>query len=142
MPGPCNSKKKKDQQQRKAKQKQKKASQVLLTEPERTQSVEDAEATFMDSRIEEEPKIQEGQVQSSSYHGLESEAASIAAALKQPFVFDAGDGPRVKDMRGFLSSFFVPPPSLDESACCQFAEPDICLALQSILPYEIALVRD
>ncbi|KAI0632829.1 hypothetical protein C8Q77DRAFT_1059026, partial [Trametes polyzona] len=60
--------------------------------------------------------------------------------LKTPFIYDPGDGPRVKDPRAFLASRLAAPPSLDDAMCAEFAEEAVLQMLCSVLPEETALI--
>ncbi|KAI0830105.1 hypothetical protein BC628DRAFT_1356443 [Trametes gibbosa] len=60
--------------------------------------------------------------------------------MKTPFIYDPGDGPRVKDPRAFLASRFAAPPTLDDAMCAEFAEEAVLQMLCSVLPEETALI--
>ncbi|KAI0696404.1 hypothetical protein C8T65DRAFT_663849 [Cerioporus squamosus] len=62
------------------------------------------------------------------------------ALLKIPFIHDPGNGPRVKDVRAFLSSRLAAPPSVDDPLCAEFAEEAVAEMLGSVLPEETALI--
>ncbi|KAI0334144.1 hypothetical protein GY45DRAFT_1243126 [Cubamyces sp. BRFM 1775] len=62
------------------------------------------------------------------------------ALLQKPFIYDPGNGPRVKDPRAFLSSRFAAPPSLDDELCAEFAEEAVLQMLCTVLPEETALI--
>jgi hypothetical protein len=53
---------------------------------------------------------------------------------------DPGNGPRVRDVRAFLDSYFAQPPSLDDPLCAAFASEEILQMLEKVLPQETALV--
>ncbi|KAJ6508607.1 hypothetical protein C8R45DRAFT_1089769 [Mycena sanguinolenta] len=42
--------------------------------------------------------------------------------LDKPFIYDPGNGHRVRDTRAFLSSFFARPPALDDPLCAEFSQ--------------------
>lgn len=69
-------------------------------------------------------------------------AISAVSALNTPFVTDGGDGPRVKDIEKYLSSFFCPPVSLDNHDCARYDRVEILTVLKSTLPHEFALVSN
>ncbi|KAG6821729.1 hypothetical protein H0H92_001177, partial [Tricholoma furcatifolium] len=56
-----------------------------------------------------------------------------------PFIHDPGNGPRVRDTRAFLSSFFAQPPALDDPMSAEFAQEEVLEMLMTILPEELAL---
>jgi hypothetical protein len=58
-----------------------------------------------------------------------------------PYIYDPGNGPRVKDTRAFLSSYFAQPVLLSDPLCAEFAKDEILQMLLTVLPEEIALVR-
>ncbi|KAI8972589.1 hypothetical protein BD414DRAFT_540230 [Trametes punicea] len=64
----------------------------------------------------------------------------LSPLFKTPFIYDPGDGPRVKDPRAFLASRFAAPPSLDDELCAEFAEEAILQMLCTVLPEETALI--
>ncbi|KAG5640822.1 hypothetical protein DXG03_006894 [Asterophora parasitica] len=74
-----------------------------------------------------------------------------------PFIYDPGNGPRVRDTRAFLASkFFAQPPALDvrshfrvllpctqklqDPLCAEFAQEEVLQMLMTVLPEETALV--
>ncbi|KAL7278594.1 hypothetical protein ACG7TL_007595 [Trametes sanguinea] len=63
-----------------------------------------------------------------------------SSLLQTPFIYDPGDGPRVKDPRAFLASRLAAPPSLDDELCAEFAEEAVLQMLCSVLPEETALI--
>ena len=69
-------------------------------------------------------------------------AISAVSALNTPFVTDGGDGPRVKDIEKYLSSFFCPPVSLDNHDCARYDRVEVLTVLKSTLPHEFALVSN
>jgi hypothetical protein len=42
--------------------------------------------------------------------------------LKTPYIHDPGNGPRVRDTRTFLASYFAQPPTLEDPMCAEFAQ--------------------
>ncbi|KAG6877275.1 hypothetical protein C0993_008923 [Termitomyces sp. T159_Od127] len=57
-----------------------------------------------------------------------------------PFIHDPGNGPRVRDVRTFLSSkFFAQPPALNDPLCAEFAQKEVLEMLMTVLPEEVAL---
>ncbi len=64
-----------------------------------------------------------------------------AIALKQPYIYDPGNGPRVRDTRAFLtSSYFAQQPALDDPLCAEFAQEEVLQMLMTVLPEDLALV--
>ncbi|KAL5520410.1 hypothetical protein ACEPAG_9634 [Sanghuangporus baumii] len=57
-----------------------------------------------------------------------------------PFIVDPGNGPRVRNMDAFLSSFFCPPVSVDNDECMMFSREEFVSVLESVLPREVALI--
>src|SRR3984957_14648698 len=57
------------------------------------------------------------------------------------YIYDPGNGPRVRDTRAFLSYYFAHPPSLDDPLCAEFAQEEVLQMLMTVLPQETALVR-
>ncbi|EIW56685.1 uncharacterized protein TRAVEDRAFT_73150 [Trametes versicolor FP-101664 SS1] len=70
----------------------------------------------------------------------DAEPPISSALFKTPFIYDPGDGPRVKDPRAFLASRFAAPPSLDDAMCAEFAEEAVLQMLCTVLPEETALI--
>ncbi|OCB85984.1 hypothetical protein A7U60_g6879 [Sanghuangporus baumii] len=57
-----------------------------------------------------------------------------------PFIVDPGNGPRVRNMDAFLSSFFCPPVAVDNDECMMFSREEFVSVLESVLPREVALI--
>ncbi|OAX33764.1 hypothetical protein K503DRAFT_775249 [Rhizopogon vinicolor AM-OR11-026] len=57
-----------------------------------------------------------------------------------PSIHDPGNGPRVRDVRAFLSSFFAQPPSLDDPLCAEFSQEEVLQMLYTTLPEETAII--
>lgn len=124
MPGPCNTKRKKKTQAKKEKRRASQEHQVpsellRVLSPARTQGP-------LSPRSEE----------------LERVRAIVEDALlpKGPCIVDPGNGPRVRDMRSFLSSSFAAPPATDDPMCAEFAQPEVLEMLCTVLPEEMAMV--
>ncbi|KAJ7778538.1 hypothetical protein B0H16DRAFT_890130 [Mycena metata] len=60
--------------------------------------------------------------------------------LDKPFIYDPGNGHRVRDTRAFLSSFFAQPPALDDPLCAEFSQEEVLQMLCTVLPEEMALI--
>ena len=60
--------------------------------------------------------------------------------LREPPVYDAGTGPRVKSMGEFLRSSFASEPTWDDELCAEFAQEEMLEMLREVLPEEMALV--
>ncbi|KAF8263146.1 hypothetical protein EI94DRAFT_1665776 [Lactarius quietus] len=59
--------------------------------------------------------------------------------LSNPIIVNHGDGPRVRDMRAFLDSWFAQPPCTADPLCAEFAQREILQMLFTVLPEETAL---
>ncbi|KAF8875722.1 hypothetical protein CPB84DRAFT_1966704 [Gymnopilus junonius] len=60
--------------------------------------------------------------------------------LQDPFLYDPGNGPRVRDARAFMGSFFARPPALEDPLCAEFAQEEVYQMLSTVLPEETALI--
>ncbi|KAH9915337.1 uncharacterized protein B0H18DRAFT_1215581 [Fomitopsis serialis] len=60
--------------------------------------------------------------------------------VNEPFIYDPGNGPRVRNVHAFLDSTFASPPSLDDPLCAEFAQEEMLEMLCSVLPEETALI--
>lgn len=60
---------------------------------------------------------------------------------QEPYIYDPGNGARVRNTRQFLSSYFAQPPTLDNPLCAEFAHEEVLEMLCTVLPEETALVR-
>ncbi|PPQ91594.1 hypothetical protein CVT25_013692 [Psilocybe cyanescens] len=60
--------------------------------------------------------------------------------FQEPFIHDPGNGPRVRDARAFMASFFAQPPALTDPLCAEFAQDEVLQMLCTILPEETALI--
>lgn len=60
--------------------------------------------------------------------------------LPSTSIHDPGNGPRVRDVQAFLSSFFAQPPSLEDPLCAEFSQEEVLQMLCTILPGETAMV--
>lgn len=123
MPGPCNNRRKK-KQLKKLSQNQ----HVPQPLPEPPHQIHDLDDTIDDPHPHESPY--------DTSH-LCHDGVFIAA----PNIYDPGNGPRVRDTRAFLSSFFSQPPAWDDALCAEFAQDEILQMLCTVLPEEIAIVR-
>jgi len=63
-----------------------------------------------------------------------------AAETLTPYIHDPGNGPRVKDTRAFLGSYFAQPVSLYDPLCAEFAQEEVLEMLRTVLPNETAEV--
>ena len=61
--------------------------------------------------------------------------------VTEPFIYDPGNGPRVRNVSSFLASSFAAPPTLDDPLCAEFAQEEMLEMLCAVLPEETALVR-
>ncbi|KAL9710535.1 hypothetical protein Ac2012v2_006069 [Leucoagaricus gongylophorus] len=61
--------------------------------------------------------------------------------LEKPFIYDPGNGPRVRDTRAFLASkFFAQPPAWDVPLCAEFAQKEVLEMIRTVLSEELALI--
>ena len=60
--------------------------------------------------------------------------------FQPPFIHDPGNGPRVRDAKMFMKSFFAQPPALDDPLCREFAQEEVLEMLKTVVPEETALV--
>ncbi|KAF8438575.1 hypothetical protein L210DRAFT_3481759 [Boletus edulis BED1] len=60
--------------------------------------------------------------------------------IATPSIYDPGNGPRVRDTRAFLSSFFAQPPALDDELCAEFAQEEVLQMLCTVLPEDYAII--
>ncbi|KAL1731439.1 hypothetical protein EV714DRAFT_271676 [Schizophyllum commune] len=60
---------------------------------------------------------------------------------QQPFIYDPGNGPRVRDARAFVDSpFFAHAPAFEDPLCAEFAQGEVLEMLRMVLPEEMALI--
>ncbi|VDC02260.1 unnamed protein product [Peniophora sp. CBMAI 1063] len=59
---------------------------------------------------------------------------------KPQILYDSGTGPRVRDVRAFMSSSFAQPPWLADPLCAEFAMPEVLQMLQTVLPPDTAMI--
>ncbi|KAL1741468.1 hypothetical protein HDZ31DRAFT_45387 [Schizophyllum fasciatum] len=60
---------------------------------------------------------------------------------QQPFIYDPGNGPRVRDARAFVDSrFFSQAPAYEDPLCAEFAQEEVLEMLRTVLPDEMALI--
>ena len=121
MPGPCNNRKRKKQHARR----DKKHHQV--PQPTETLPVPPRQLHDLDDILDESPY----DAPYPSDDGL---------FIATPNIYDPGNGPRVRDARAFLSSFFAQPPALDDELCAEFAQEEVLQMLCTVLPAESATV--
>ena len=60
--------------------------------------------------------------------------------LPQPCIHDPGNGPRVKDLMGFLKSPFSSQPSWEVKDCMAYHHQEVMDFLSTLLPFEQAVV--
>ncbi|KAH9837799.1 uncharacterized protein C8Q71DRAFT_808328 [Rhodofomes roseus] len=60
--------------------------------------------------------------------------------VNEPFIYDPGNGPRVRNVPAFLASSFAAPPTLDDPLCAEFAQEEMLEMLFSVLPEETAMI--
>ncbi|KAG2107738.1 uncharacterized protein F5147DRAFT_202066 [Suillus discolor] len=127
MPGPCNSKKKKKAIAKKNKKKTSAIQATAPPEPPLVHEVEPPPSDIVCVAHEPPPKPPAPHVQEFHEEVL-------------PIIHDPGNGPRVRDVRGFLTSFFAQPPSLEDPLCAEFSQEEVLQMLCTTLPEETAIV--
>ncbi|KAI9461920.1 hypothetical protein BJY52DRAFT_1257588 [Lactarius psammicola] len=154
MPGPQNAKKKKRAQQKKhharihssiAAQRVHPASpdlssSTLVTLPSPTiaaQEADEVETLCPDPHVK--PSGHENS--SPSFHGTPYGPPDdpTLVLLSNPIIVNHGNGPRVRDMRAFLHSWFAQPAWTADPLCAEFAQREILQMLCTVLPEETAL---
>lgn len=60
--------------------------------------------------------------------------------VERPFIDDPGNGPRVRDAKRFMNSYFAQPASMEDELCREFAQEEMLEMLKRVLPEEMALV--
>ncbi|KAJ8472945.1 hypothetical protein ONZ51_g8185 [Trametes cubensis] len=156
MPGPRNQKKKRNAQNKKDKKQPQQhpgpssskspsptpapASPPPFSEP--IQHVSEGGSTHgLSPQLPHDIYQKELDIQHSMLPPIDEQEHQIPSVLLQkPFIYDPGNGPRVKDPRAFLSSRFAAPPSLDDELCAEFAEEAVVQMLCTVLPEETALI--
>lgn len=125
MPGPCNSKKKKRLQSKRERK-------GVSSRNSPDGHIDYAPPTTDSAPIDDLP----GDVDE-HHHDCDDDDDPL---LNMPNIYDPGTGPRIRDARGFLSSFFAQPPSLSDPLCAEFSQEEILQMLCTILPEETAIV--
>ena len=128
MPGPCNQRKKKKIQAKKTRK-----SGSSRPSLDNTLLVYHSSQQSSPSPVQQPSPIKE-------HHDHFPEGEHDGLVPQTPYIHDPGNGPRVRDTRAFLSSFFAQPPSLDDPLCAEFAQQEVCQMLYTVLPEETALV--
>lgn len=128
MPGPCNSKKKKKAVAKKNKKNTSAIQATALPEPPPlVHEFEPPPSDIVCTIHEPLPKLPAPRVQEFHEEVL-------------PIIHDPGNGPRVRDVRGFLASFFAQPPSLEDPLCAEFSQEEVLQMLCTALSEETAIV--
>lgn len=151
MPGPCNSKKKRQQQAKK--EKLLKAKREALTDITSVgaRSNETHPPDSVDDHSDQRTCHDEPAVKASSDEDASTNEVTpvvpgetmqpTETILQQPFITDPGNGPRVKDISAYLSSFFCIPPDVKDPASAAFVALGVLEMLMLALPREVAIVR-
>lgn len=127
MPGPCNSKKGKKVHAKKSRQSK--------------SVIQDAAPPKLSPPLHE-LDLPSSDIDCPSY-GLPHTRPTHVQDLSDdvlPSIHDPGNGPRVRDVRAFLSSFFAQPPSLEDALCAEFSQEEVLQMLCTLLPEETAIV--
>ncbi len=151
MPGPCNSRKRRQQQAKKEKSsKAKRAAlvdiDVLSNEQQlQTEPIQDVfyELPKRNLSITTEQDVEDASTETAptvESAGKEELEPSLSL-VQEPFITDPGNGPRVKDVSAYLSSFFSIPPDLKDPICAAFTASGVLEMLMLALPREVAIVR-
>lgn len=128
MPGPCNSKRKKKAIAKKNKKSTSVFQATVPSEPPPlVHELEPPPSNIACAVHEPPPKLLSPHVQE-----LHEEVL--------PIIHDPGNGPRVRDVRGFLASFFAQPPSLEDPLCAEFSQEEVLQMLCTALSEETAMV--
>ncbi|KAG5730273.1 hypothetical protein E4T56_gene10594 [Termitomyces sp. T112] len=91
--------------------------------------------------VECSTRIQVENSQESKPRPKQKAASASSLMPKAPFIHDPGNGPRVRDVRAFLSSrFFAQQPALNDPLCAEFAQKEVLEMLKTVLPEEVALI--
>ncbi|EGN94715.1 hypothetical protein SERLA73DRAFT_162822 [Serpula lacrymans var. lacrymans S7.3] len=130
MPGPCNLKKRKKLQVKKGR----KCSSVHT-------ALDDEHANLASAvDISTYDILASSVMPEENYGPREEEGYGDGIVPQMPYIHDPGNGPRVRDTRAFLSSFFAQPPTLDDPLCAEFAQDEVLQMLCTVLPDETALI--
>ena len=150
MPGPCNGKKRKQQTkkkqrvQAKQREKQEESQRDPLSEATNTPSTPNTNESSVDQELDKDhfgSSYDKSSSTNASHHSEKTPPLEvIPTALQQPFIHNPGNGPRVRDVAAYLSSFFAAPPSMADPQCAAYTSSSILKALRAILPEEVALV--
>ncbi|KAJ6476268.1 hypothetical protein C8R45DRAFT_834205 [Mycena sanguinolenta] len=131
MPGPCNS------HQKRKKNRDKRAKPRLSLESTSSESSTDSQHIQtpppISSILHTPPRV-------ADEDAVFEEEGSSQELFQKPFIYDPGNGHRVRDTRAFLSSFFAQPPALDDPLCAEFSQDEILQMLCTVLPEETALI--
>lgn len=141
MPGPCNIKKKRKSQAHKAKKA--KVRRSLETLPLNTSAAREAVLSLSEvitPQCNQPLTIKEIEVEDHKVVADAQQQQTIEIVPQTPYIHDPGNGPRVRDTRTFLTSFFAHPPSLEDPLCAEFAQEEVLQMLMTVLPEETALV--
>jgi len=150
MPGPCNSRKRRQQQAKKEKSSKAKRAAlvdigVLSNEQQlQTEPIQDVfyELPKRDLSITREQDVENASTETAptvESAGKEELEHSLSV-VQQPFITDPGNGPRVKDVSAYLSSFFSIPPDLKDPICAAFTASGVLEMLMLALPREVAII--
>ncbi|KLO16587.1 hypothetical protein SCHPADRAFT_995014 [Schizopora paradoxa] len=149
MPGPRNGKKKRQQQAKKEKQlKAKRDAQtdVASTGAQPPDSVDDLRDPYERPEHNEHftnesnDEIAANNARPSVVPQETKQTQPPESVLQQPFITDPGNGPRVKDVSAYLSSFFCIPPDIKDPICAAFAAMGVLEMLMMALPREVAII--
>jgi hypothetical protein len=136
MPGPRNSKRQK--KLKVLKEKKRKTSPAGCKEEAKPIVI--PEVCGNARRVDPAPKVEEkdSAVTAGVEHRVELDELEEALLVREPPIYDAGTGPRVRSMGEFLRSSFASEPTWDDELCAEFAQEEMMEMLRMVLPEEMA----
>ncbi|KAJ7584845.1 hypothetical protein C8J56DRAFT_789123 [Mycena floridula] len=150
MPGPCNGKRKQRKSSNshgrksvgRAQGETRKVIAVTTTEPILIESVVhvDAYSPSPSPDSATQPVTPEEASLPRLISSKEARVAHDDILPQDPFIYDPGNGPRVRDTGAFLDSFFAQPPAVNDAVCAEFAQQEILQMLKTVLPEETAMI--
>jgi hypothetical protein len=128
----------KKQPKRKGKQKQRE----VEVDAEQMQREVEVDSEQMQGEVEvDAEQMQEGcEIVGGGIEGRTPEPLIEAKRVNAPFIYDPGNGLRVRDVRVFLRSPFAQPVAQEDPLCQEIAKQEVLDILMTRLPEEPALV--
>ncbi|KAJ2934565.1 hypothetical protein H1R20_g2542, partial [Candolleomyces eurysporus] len=119
-------------------------SQILYHNPESTSNSSTSYYDYIESYYDKYYQhITAATLKSSRTRIVPEECTDVIEKVlkKPPVIHDPGNGPRVRDVKGFLKSeFFAQMPAFDDPLCAEFAQEEVLQMLQTVLPEEVATI--